>query len=271
MFDFDELEEKEETRESNVKQADEGLSEDTSFGSDADKSDESLSQQTLSSGENKWDVGLSDVIPKPAGGGSFSYRLDDYDPDELVDPEEFKKQSQAGDVMSDILTLAFGSKESERAQSQRKQKGKNEQQEHGRAKCRVEGDCLGSVEFEAQAKEQTLRCKVEEECPQEAMRRSNDALRAHAPDHSTNKALYHGGWVRIHGLSAAPELNGTVGYLHEFHRERGRWAVVLDGGKTTKLLRPLNLETLGHDARGSSDWLTTKKQQVTIDIVSDPN
>lgn len=56
--------------------------------------------------------------------------------------------------------------------------------------------------------------------------------------------LSEGDEVRLKDLVAAPELNGAVGRLQEFHDDRGRWAVLLPGEPAVKLVRPQNLEVL---------------------------
>ena len=47
--------------------------------------------------------------------------------------------------------------------------------------------------------------------------------------------------VRLHGLSRA-ELNGKTGCAQRFASERGRYAVALEGGGETMLIKPANLE-----------------------------
>jgi len=62
--------------------------------------------------------------------------------------------------------------------------------------------------------------------------------------------LREGAEVRLRGLVAAPELNGAVGLLQEYHEDRDRWAVALPGGGPPKLVRPQNLEVLSNGEHG---------------------
>lgn len=48
--------------------------------------------------------------------------------------------------------------------------------------------------------------------------------------------------MRIHGLASRPELNGTWGTLTAYHDAKIRYAVKLDAGVETLLIRPANLE-----------------------------
>ena len=51
--------------------------------------------------------------------------------------------------------------------------------------------------------------------------------------------------VQIGGLSAKPELNGKCGRTTAYNREKGRFAVAIEGGPSM-LLKPANL-TAVHD------------------------
>mmetsp|Transcript_57766 Transcript_57766/g.162947 ORF Transcript_57766/g.162947 Transcript_57766/m.162947 type:complete len:506 (-) Transcript_57766:237-1754(-) len=66
-----------------------------------------------------------------------------------------------------------------------------------------------------------------------------------AVPHCPALELQPGAEVRLKGLVAAPELNGALGRLQEFHSDRGRWAVILPGTEPPKLVRPQNLEPVG--------------------------
>mmetsp|Transcript_49622 Transcript_49622/g.118144 ORF Transcript_49622/g.118144 Transcript_49622/m.118144 type:complete len:587 (-) Transcript_49622:58-1818(-) len=54
--------------------------------------------------------------------------------------------------------------------------------------------------------------------------------------------------VELRGLVAAVELNGTVGRLHGFHKEKGRWMVRLPGESLPKLLKAENLVPITTEA-----------------------
>merc|ERR1719152_92769 len=53
-----------------------------------------------------------------------------------------------------------------------------------------------------------------------------------------------GTYVRIKGLTSAPERNGTQGRVESYDDARGRYMVQVDGEETTLALRPANLEQL---------------------------
>ena len=58
-------------------------------------------------------------------------------------------------------------------------------------------------------------------------------------------AFVKGTKVQIHGLQAKPELNGKCGRTTAYNREKGRFAVAIEGGPSM-LLKPANL-TAVHD------------------------
>lgn len=65
------------------------------------------------------------------------------------------------------------------------------------------------------------------------------------PGSADGPQLGPGAAVRIHGLEAAPELNGSEGVCHEWLAERGRWAVRPARGGELVALRPEHLAALG--------------------------
>eukprot|EP00746_Dinoflagellata_sp_MGD_P166183 gnl/MRDRNA2_/MRDRNA2_95908_c0_seq1.p1 gnl/MRDRNA2_/MRDRNA2_95908_c0~~gnl/MRDRNA2_/MRDRNA2_95908_c0_seq1.p1 ORF type:complete len:413 (-),score=73.88 gnl/MRDRNA2_/MRDRNA2_95908_c0_seq1:78-1271(-) len=75
--------------------------------------------------------------------------------------------------------------------------------------------------------------------------RSHDSARsrgssAETPSSTRTATLGVGSRVRLHGLKAAPELNGEVAVLDSFSEESGRWRVVLSNGEARNI-KPDNL------------------------------